>query len=406
MRYRLVISTIAIVLVVLAALVWPVLLLVRSSAENELRARLDEQLSSITTELSGQLEAGAPLDLGRVDELINEGDGLRVVAADGQVLAERNADLSSPVSAERSGPGGTTIELLTSGAKLNQRFREQAVVFVVLAGGALLAAAVLAAVQARRLAQPLERLALNAARLGAGDFSATTPPSSRIAEIDNIAGALRASATRVDRLLAAERSFTADATHQLRTGLTGIALRLEMLERHPDADVRAEAEATIAQTHQLNATLDELLALVRGGSAGQRVEFDLVGLVDAHVDDWRQRFASLRRTIGVTTTDTRRVIGTPGLAGQVIDILIDNALRHGAGDVTVTVRGESVTVADQGAGISDERARWLFERPVDHGAAHGRGLLLARRLAEADGGRVELVTARPAVLRYTLVAAF
>jgi signal transduction histidine kinase len=89
----------------------------------------------------------------------------------------------------------------------------------------------------------------------------------------------------------------------------------------------------------------------------------------------------------------------------VIDILIDNALRHGRGSVTLLVDGPSVLVVDQGPGISDEHARTVFEEPIDPGAAHGRGLPLARRLAQVDGGSVEIVEARPLRIRYRLVRA-
>ena len=77
-------------------------------------------------------------------------------------------------------------------------------------------------------------------------------------------------------MLANERHFTADATHQLRTGLTGIAMRFEILTRHPEPDVVDEALAGLSQTDQLNATIDELLAATRNRSTRERMTFDLV----------------------------------------------------------------------------------------------------------------------------------
>ncbi len=269
---------------------------------------------------------------------------------------------------------------------------------------ALAAAALLAWVQARQLARPLERLARIAGRVGDGDFSAP-PESSGIAEIDDIARSLRLSANRVDRMLAAERGFTADATHQLRTGLTGLAIRLELLERHEDEAVANEARAVLEQTHELNAALDELLAVARTGSTGERSTVDLVELVDHHVDDWRGRFEKRRRQIVVTTAPTVPANATPGLVGQIVDVLVDNALRHGGGTLAILVQGTSITVEDDGPGIPPPKVTTLFERPADHHAAHGRGLALARRLAESDGGRLELLGAKPAAFRLTLVAA-
>jgi signal transduction histidine kinase len=269
---------------------------------------------------------------------------------------------------------------------------------------ALAAAAALAVVQARQLARPLERLARSAGRVGDGDFS-SPPTTSGIHEIDAIARSLRLSANRVNRMLEAERSFTADATHQLRTGLTGIAIRLELLERHDDVEVAAEAATVLEQTHELNATLDELLAVARTGSTGERAVVTLLDIVDAHVEDWRGRFESTRRQVVVTTGHSHPVKATPGLVGQIVNVLVENSLKHGSGTLAIMVEGTSITIEDDGRGITVSAAATLFERPADHHAAHGRGLALARRLAESDGGSLKLTQHRPAQFTLTYLAA-
>jgi signal transduction histidine kinase len=294
-------------------------------------------------------------------------------------------------------------EAAADGGTVGERLAPQIARLVVIAAVAIVAAALLALIQARQLARPLERLARSATRLGDGDFSVTAPATSGIAEIDSISRAIRLSANRVERMLAAERGFTADATHQLRTGLTGIAIRLELLERVADPEVRTEAAALLAQIHELNSTLDELLTVARRGSTGERTDVDLVDLVDNQVADWQQRFAAKHRQIVVTTGRVSQVTATPGLVGQVLAILLDNALRHGRGTVAVLVQDDSVTIEDEGAGISGSDVAELFERNHDHRAAHGRGLALARRLAESDGGRLELVQPHPPVFRLAYV---
>ena len=261
----------------------------------------------------------------------------------------------------------------------------------------------MAAIQARQLARPLERLARSAGRVGDGDFTAPSAASG-IDEIDDIARSLRLSASRVDRMLEAERGFTADATHQLRTGLTGISIRLELLERHDDPDVSAEANAVLEQTHELNAALDELLAVARKGSTGERSVVELVDIVDDHIDDWRTRFDAQRRQLVVTTGRTLPVNATPGLVGQIFDVLAQNSLTHGDGTVCVLVEETSITIEDEGRGVPDAEVSALFERPSDHQAAHGRGLALARRLAESDGGRLELLRHRPAQFRLSYLS--
>ncbi len=266
---------------------------------------------------------------------------------------------------------------------------------------ALVTAAMLATLQARSLARPLERLARSAGRVGDGDFSAP-PVASGIAEIDDISRSLRLSATRVDRMLESERGFTADATHQLRTGLTGLALRLELLQRRVDSDAAAEVTAILDQTHELNGTLDSLLAVARTGSTGERTEVDLDRVVTHHVEDWRPSYERGDRQVVVVSAPSTPVRATPGLVGQIVDVLLGNALEHGGGTVTVVIGAGGVVVEDEGAGVAAESIPTLFERPPDHRAAHGRGLALARRLAESDGGRLELSCATPAAftLRY------
>jgi signal transduction histidine kinase len=400
------VSTIAVVLVVLGALAVPVGIIVYRSAEAELRSRLDRELDAIVDALADELAAGAVPDLDAISGLVTGGDGIRVLGPDGEVITEQlPLALDETLSVSRDAPGGTTVELLTDTAALSDRFREQLFILVALAGGALLAAAALAAVQARQLVRPLERLATSAGRLGDGDFSVIPLPTTGIPEIDDISAALRTSGTRVDRMLSEERHFTADATHQLRTGLTGIAMRFELLARHGDPDVVAEAAAGLQQTDQLDDTIEELLTLTRNGTSRERTTFDLVSLVDSHVADWTPRFTAARRTLSVTTSNPQLVVGTKGLAGQVIDILVDNALRHGRGTATLHVDGPTVTVVDEGAGVSDDTARTLFDAPVDPSARHGRGLPLALRLARVDGGSVEIAAPRPLAVRYRLVKA-
>ncbi len=406
MRKRLVLSTILIVLVVLAALAVPIGLLVYRAAEDELRGQLEEQSAQIVRDLTADAAAGRPLDFEAVTSGLNSTDRLVITAPDGEVLFEQTGDdFDDPVSITQVGPDGIRVELATDTGSLNERFGGQLATLGLLALGAVLAAAGLAAIQARQLARPLERLATSAARIGSGDFSTTTMPHTRIPEIDGIGQALQQSANRVDRLLAMERSFTADATHQLRTGIAGILMRFELLSTHRDRNVRRDAEAGLLQTEQLNRTIDELLAAVRDTTLRERGEFVLVELVDQHVAEWQPRFSAVGRTIAVVTASQEPVVGTKGLAGQVLDILVDNALKHGRGAVTLMIEGTSVLVIDQGTGMTDEQAARAFDAPTDPAAAHGRGLPLARRLAEVDGGFVEIVHPRPLRIRYRLASA-
>ena len=129
-------------------------------------------------------------------------------------------------------------------------------------------------------------------------------------------------------------------------------------------------------------------------------------LVNDHAAEWQPRFSAARRHISVITAAPAPVVfGTKGLAGQVIDILIDNTLKHGDGAVTLMIDGPSVVVIDQGKGMTPEKLKTVFDGPVDPAAKHGRGLALARRLAQVDGAALDVVGNQPLRIRYRLVRA-
>lgn len=405
MRRRLVVSTIAIVLVVIGALAVPVGLIVYRAGERQIEAQLEQRVAIVVSEYNRALELGREPDLDALAQQLGRGYGLRVTRDDAltfnKLLFESDAVRSSLA---RPTQDGATAIVLTDADPLDEDFRSQLNALLVLAVGAILAAAALAAVQARQLARPLERLALRASRLGEGDFSGRPFSRTHITEIDDIGTALDASADRVATMLANERHFTADATHQLRTGIAGIAIRLEILSMHSDPFVASEASEALDQTDQLNATIDDLLAAARSRSTDERTVFDLPALVESHVREWQPRYAAVRRHVSMITSKAAPpVFGTKGLAGQVVDILIDNALKHGAGSVTLMIDGPSVIVIDQGPGVSDERLKTMFDGPVDPAARHGRGLPLARRLAQVDGATLEVVGNRPLRFRFELV---
>jgi signal transduction histidine kinase len=403
-RRRLVISTIAIVLVVLVALALPVGLIVHDAAEQQIEVQLEQQVATILDEYNSAVAQGREPDLEVAFEGLDPNHGLEVVR-DGESLFERVPfDSTSSRFATRTALDGARITVVTDADAFDADFRSQLNLLLLLTFGVVLVAAVLAAFQAYQLARPLERLARRAARLGEGDFSSHPFVPTDIPEIDDIGLALDASAEKVGTMLANERHFTADATHQLRLGIAGIALRLEILSTNPDPLVSNEAAAGLAQTDQLNATIDDLLAAARSRSTDEQTIFDLAALVDNHVREWQPRFAAVRRHVSmITSTEAPPVFGTKGLAGQVIDILVDNALRHGAGSVTLMIEGPSVVVIDQGPGVPEEKLRSIFDGPVDPAARHGRGLPLARRLAQVDGATLDVVGNRPLRFRFKLV---
>ncbi|MGH3535294.1 MAG: sensor histidine kinase, partial [Pseudonocardiaceae bacterium] len=258
--------------------------------------------------------------------------------------------------------------------------------------------------QARRLASPLEELSEAARRLGQGDFSVRTTPAA-IPEIDSVGSALNSTAGRLDEMLARERSFSADASHQLRTPLTGLRLRLEAALEHPGQDLRHAITDGIAAADRLEQTIEELLALARDTRSSNATPLDLPVLLDEIEAGWHDRLAAQDRALHVAVDPLAPVsLASTAAVRQVLTVLLDNAATHGSGTVSVAVRNAAdalaIDVSDEGTGITAPEPE-LFTRRSRLADGHGIGLALARSLAEAEGGRLRLT--RPAPPTFTLL---
>ena len=227
----------------------------------------------------------------------------------------------------------------------------------------LMVAALLARRSARTLAAPFEQLTAGAQTLGQGEFALTFPHWG-IREADMAASALSATARELGHRLEAERDFVKHASHQLRTPLAGLIVALE---RHPETGTDALERARHLQT-----TLADLL-VVRGGSQ-LALPCDPVAVAQQVVRGWAARTA---REVRLRSVDVERVSVPESAVRQALEVLVDNAVRHGAGAVTVTVEplGESVIVevADEGPGLPE-------------GRGPGTGLRLATGLVQRFGG--------------------
>jgi signal transduction histidine kinase len=262
-----------------------------------------------------------------------------------------------------------------------------------LAAAALAAAALLARRQSRRLADPLEHLATAAQTLGDGDFTVRLAPAG-IPEIDAAGGALTRTAERLGSLVGRERAFSADASHQLRTPLTGLRLRLETA-LDGDTDLRDAVEGALITADRLERTIDDLLALARDAPHA-RTPAELPVLLAELESSWSGPLAAAGRSLTITLDqDLSGTRASAAAVRHILDVLLANAQAHGAGTVGVAVRDADTAVAidvtDEGPGVADTEE--LFRRRTSPGVGHGIGLALARALAEAEGGR--LLLSRP-----------
>jgi signal transduction histidine kinase len=261
--------------------------------------------------------------------------------------------------------------------------------------------------RARAIADDFEALARDAARIGSGD----TRPARRhrFPELNEVADAMDSSSQRVNDMLRTERAFVSDVTHQLRTPLTAVSLRLDEIEEAPDlAAARWEAREAQEQVHRLAALVDDLLATARQREIDS-FPFAIDDVLKQQAIEWAAVFARQGRELNVDYRTGAYVLGTPGACGQVLATLLENAFKHGIGNVDVHVRpvagSAAIEVMDEGSGIPDQMRTSIFERAVSGTGSSGLGLSLARALAEHMGGRLELVRTQPTTFALFLRAA-
>lgn len=388
--------------------------------ESNLVRVADATAVSVSTELhDGERPSGLPATVDNTELAVYDGDG-DLVAGRGPA----NEELVEEALGGRIATGGGDDELAVAVAVTHETevigavrvassrsglYQQVMIAWLGMAALAIVAVALvwlLARRQARRLATPLEDLAGTARRLGDGDFSVRAAPVG-IAEIDAVGRALGRTATRLDDMLARERAFSADASHQLRTPLAGLRLRLEAALHQPDADPRAAITAGLTEADRLERTIDELLALARDTRHADGDPLDLPVLLEEIDRTWSpwlvERGRVLRFVVDQQAPESRASTAT---MRQIMAVLLDNAAKHGAGTVTVRVRDAAgvlaMDVADEGQGVSIPESQ-LFTRRAENAAGHGIGLALARGLAEAEGGRLTLSNSVPPT--FTVLAA-
>lgn len=273
-----------------------------------------------------------------------------------------------------------------------QRTRWSLVAFV---AAVVVAAALIAWIIASSIAGPLQRVAEVAEELP-DDLETRADETKGPPEVRVVARTLNRTAERLARLLRRQQQVAADASHHLRTPLTGVRLRLEAIEdTSPDEGIRRDAAAAISEVDRLNRRIDQILALARS-DAGQGAETVDAGAVAADRVAHAEAAAAARDiSLGIDVgTDVPLVLAPRGALDRVVDELLGNALAYARTRITVSVvrDGTSVRidVEDDGVGIPPEERARIFDRFTRGSAAapggSGLGLALVRESALAAGG--------------------
>jgi signal transduction histidine kinase len=285
---------------------------------------------------------------------------------------------------------------------LDSRIERNWLLLLALSGVIALVVLLVSVLLARSFTKPLAELDEAAARLGEGDLRVRVPIPDDPPELSGLARSFNATAARLEALLRSQQAFVADASHQLRTPLAALRLRLENLEAEGAHDESDDLERALMEVRRLSQLVDSLLLLARAEQATPAlVDLDLTALVEGRADAWFA-LAAERDVEIVADVPAVSVLGTPGRLAQVLDNLLNNALEVAPSGTAVRVHasrtGDRVLleVCDAGPGMNEDQRARAFDRfwratpgRRDRGG-FGLGLAIVRQLVTADGGTVEL----------------
>ncbi|MGW2561447.1 ATP-binding protein [Streptomyces sp. NPDC001514] len=401
MRRRLISSTLAVVLVVIAVFGVSLVIVETRTISNSAQESVDSEALRLVSVVESRVLERAPVDADALAEQIGP-ERYALIRVPGSAPIEIGEQPSGGVIRSTvTGEQGESVTVEESRSTVTREVGRTLLIIGAVALLAVVAAVLLALRQANKLASPLTDLAETAERLGSGD---PRPRHRRygVPELDRVADVLDSSAERIARMLTAERRLAADASHQLRTPLTALSMRLEEISATDDPEtVKEEASVALAQVERLTDVVERLLTNSRDPRTGSAVAFDLDEVVKQQIEEWRPAYRSAGRAIVCSGKQGMRAVGTPGAVAQVLAALIENSLMHGGGTVALRTRVTGnqavIEVTDEGPGVPADLGARIFERTISGRNSTGIGLAVARDLAEADGGRLELLQQQPPV---------
>jgi signal transduction histidine kinase len=304
-------------------------------------------------------------------------------------------------------PAGTLYQLFGAGLA--------AVVLALLAGSLL----------ARRITTPVSAITRGATAVSEGDLTQRVPVKSGISELDDLGQSFNRMVSSLRQSDQAQNAFVANVAHELRTPLTVIKGTIETLEDGAMDDLKGRGPLLTSMQHETDRLIrlvNDLLILTRADAGMLKLELkplDLVDLVKQRCDHLARLAARRKVTFEIKADKTGYVIGDEDRLSQVLDNLLDNALRFSPDGasvlVAVTQQGEEVrcSVHDDGPGIPKKHLPFIFERFYRAESSRNRqsggaglGLAIARALVQAQRGElfVESLPGRGTTFQFSLPA--
>jgi signal transduction histidine kinase len=334
-----------------------------------------------------------PVPLGTVTGILHENGG-------GMAVSTRGGELRITLSVDGTTSGLPTgaLVLARPTGELDNRLRMLWTWLAGVAAVGLLAAGIAAVMLARWVGRPLSDLDAAAQKLGGGELDTRSPTGHGPPEVRRLALTFNTMAARLETLVHGHQAMMADVSHQLRTPLAALRLRLDLLTQDADHATATELAAAQGEIARLSRLVDGLLAIARAENVvGTPVEV----AVDAVIGDRAAAWAPVAEERGVELTTAcpgpvRASLGD-GHLEQILDNLLANALDAvpSGGHVTVsaaaTGQGARVTVADDGPGMNQPQQDAAFRRFASTSPpGAGLGLAIVHRLVTSNGGSATL----------------
>ena len=434
LRTRLLAAFAYVLILVIVALEVPLVLNVSRRVDAEVKARAAAEAQLVAASAAAELNTGDRRDLARIVERAADDSGGRVLVVNrnGEVLAdsagqggnygdrpEIRAALDGGIQQGRrfsdtleesllftavpvvvQGDIGGAVRVTQSVNAIDRRVRRDVLGLIGIGLIALVLGLAFAWFLAGTLARPLQRLAATARRVEAGDLGARAEPEGS-SESREVAHAFNDMTDRLEDVLAAQREFVANASHQLRTPLTGLRLRLEAASLKAGPELDAELGAAEQEVDRLARVLTALLTLAREGDRPPaRGAVPLPDALERARNRWEERAAQGGHQLELDCRDATAAVSEDDLA-IVVDNLIENALVYSPDGGLVTLEcgrmGDEVFVAvfDEGPGFAEGEEARVLERFARGSKAHGTagtglGLAIVDTLARRWGGGVRL----------------